>query len=153
MANMRTACLLVFASMSASMSAATFGADIFKWVDEKGRIQYGESVPAKYAKSATKIDPGEIQPQATEAQRQEAAASAAKDKADAQSLTSRTENTDKPSRSVSASTDNSTAQCEAERKNSAIARPASSSTERLRARSCPKRSSTVSRSRSPRVER
>ena len=116
MANMRIACLLVFASMSASMSAATFGADIFKWVDEKGRIQYGESVPAKYAKSATKIDPGEIQPQATEAQRQEAAASAAKDKADAQSLTSRTENTDKPPRSVSASTDNSTARCEAERK-------------------------------------
>ena len=116
MANMRTACLLVFASMSASMSAATFGADIFKWVDEKGRIQYGESVPAKYAKSATKIDPGEIQPQATEAQRQEAAARAAKDKADAQSLTSRTENTDKPSRSVSASTDNITAQCEAEKK-------------------------------------
>ena len=117
MANMRIACLLVFASMSASMSAATFGADIFKWVDEKGRVQYGESVPAKYRKSATKIDPGEAQPQPTEAQRQAAAARAAKDQADAQSLTSRTENTDKPPpRSVSASTDNSTALCEAERK-------------------------------------
>ena len=112
MATMRLACLLVFAAMS----TAAFAADVYKWVDEKGRVQYGESVPAKYKKSAVKIDPEEAQPKPTEAQRQEAAARAVKDKAEAAALPTRKETTDKPPRAVAAAPDNKTAQCEAEKK-------------------------------------
>lgn len=92
MATMRIACLLVFASMS----VAAFGADIYKWVDEKDRVQYGESVPAKYKNSATKIAPGEAQPQPTEAQRQEALARAARDKATEESMAASTAKSGKP---------------------------------------------------------
>jgi len=51
----------------ASMSAGTYAADVYKWVDDKGRTQYGESVPAKFKKSATKVDV--TTPEPTEAQR------------------------------------------------------------------------------------
>ena len=33
----------------------TQASDIFKWVDEKGRVHYGESVPEQYQRSATKL--------------------------------------------------------------------------------------------------
>jgi Domain of unknown function (DUF4124) len=78
MARGRVACLLVFASMS----FAAFGADIYKWVDDKGSVQYGQSVPEKYKKSAKKVVREDPPP--TDAQRQEAEARAAKDKADAE---------------------------------------------------------------------
>jgi hypothetical protein len=85
---------VVFLLVFASMSVGTFGADIFKWVDEKGRIHYGTSVPARYKAAATKIDREKSEP--TDAQRQEAAARAAKDKAKAESIVTPEAKSNKP---------------------------------------------------------
>src|SRR4026209_769413 len=69
---------VVFLLVFGSMSVGTYGADIFKWVDEKGRIHYGETVPDQYKRAATRIDRDKAEP--TDAQRKEAAARAAKEK-------------------------------------------------------------------------
>ena len=110
---------VVFLLVFGSMSFGTYGADIFKWVDEKGRIHYGESVPDQYKRGATKIDREESEP--TDAQRQEAAARAAKDKARAESLETRkaTPNkphSDSPPLPAAAGTDNKESRCEAEKR-------------------------------------
>ena len=36
------------------MSAVTYGAGIYKWIDKKGQAQYGETVRTKFRQSATK---------------------------------------------------------------------------------------------------
>lgn len=83
MAAIRIACLLAFAAVS----AAAFGADIFKWKDDQGRTQYGQSVPDKYKKSAIKVDQEIATP--TDAQRQQASARAANDKEKAEAMAAR----------------------------------------------------------------
>lgn len=39
------------------LAAAPAQAEIFKWVDEKGRTHFGETLPEKYRKSATTLTP------------------------------------------------------------------------------------------------
>ncbi len=68
-----------------SVSFATYGADVYKWVDEAGRIHYGESVPDQYKQKAGKIDSSGPEP--TDAQRREAATRLAKEKAISESMT------------------------------------------------------------------
>ena len=72
--------LLLFASVS----LAAHGADIFRWVDENGKIHFGDSVPEQYKQRAKKLDSkgAEI----TSAQRQEAEARLASEKARAESI-------------------------------------------------------------------
>ncbi len=113
--NYRILLLLAFAAMT----AGAYAADVYKWVDEKGRIQYGEKVPAKYKANATKVDI--TTPAPTDAQRQEAEARAAKDKADAESLATQRAKSAKPRsepapKPVAASDDAKAKQCEADRK-------------------------------------
>ena len=114
MAVMRIACLMAFAAFF----TAAWGADIYKWVDEKGRTQYGQSVPDKYKKSAIKIEQEIHTP--TDAQREEAAARAAQDKEKAAALATRKLEPAKPRTSVkpapaSAAVENKATRCEAER--------------------------------------
>jgi hypothetical protein len=119
MACARIGFLLLFASLS----FAAYSADIYKWVDDKGRVQYGQSVPEKYKKNAKLVAKDEPQP--TDAQRQEAEARAAKDKADAEALAAqkaRTEPANSEPRprpapaTAAASTGDKASQCEAEKK-------------------------------------
>ena len=118
-----TCAKIAFLLAFASLSCAALGADIYKWVDEKGRIQYGQSVPDKYKKSAKKVVKDEAQP--TEAQRQEAEARAAKDKVDAQALDAQKAKSDQANQAKTdsqrraapaASPDDKVSQCEAEKK-------------------------------------
>ncbi len=37
-------------------SAATFGGEIVKWVDEEGKVHYGDRVPQKYKEQAEVVD-------------------------------------------------------------------------------------------------
>jgi hypothetical protein len=76
---------VVFLLFFSSLSFGTYGADIFRWVDETGHIHYGESVPDQYKKRATMVEQKGLEP--TDAQRQEAAARLAKEKAIAESMT------------------------------------------------------------------
>src|SRR5258706_10666440 len=106
---------ILFLLAFASLSAGTYAVDVYKWVDDKGQIQYGESVPAKFKKSATKVDVTIREP--TEAQRQEAAARAVKDKAAAESLPANSAKPTKPRSApppAVASADARTKQCEAD---------------------------------------
>ena len=110
---------ILFLLAFASMTAGAYAADVYKWVDEKGRIQYGETVPAKYKSSATKVDV--TTPLPTDAQRQEAMARAAKDKAAAESSAaqrakSTAPRSDPAPRPVVASDDAKAKQCEADKK-------------------------------------
>jgi hypothetical protein len=77
---------------------AVQGAELFKWVDEKGRIHYGESVPEQYKKKAAKIEPRVTEP--TDAQRRDAAERLAKEKL-------RAESTEAPSATPNAPPSNS----------------------------------------------
>jgi hypothetical protein len=45
--------------------------EIYRWVDENGRTHFGDSVPAKYKKSATRVDARQLEP--TDAQQRQAA--------------------------------------------------------------------------------
>ena len=83
MAAMRIVCLLALAAVS----AAALGTEIFKWVDDQGRTQYGQSVPDQYKKSAIKVDQEIATP--TDAERQQATARAAKDKERAKAMAAR----------------------------------------------------------------
>lgn len=62
---------------------AAEGADLFKWVDEKGRTHYGESIPDQYRKKGTRIERTISEP--TDAQRRDAAERSAKEKLRAES--------------------------------------------------------------------
>jgi hypothetical protein len=108
---------VVFLLVLGSMSVGTFGADIFKWIDEKGQIHYGTSVPDRYKAAATKIDREKSEP--TDAQRQDAEARAAKDKAKAESIVTPEAKSNKPrsdSRPLPAAarTDDKESKCAAE---------------------------------------
>jgi hypothetical protein len=111
----RNAFLLAFASIAFTATAA----DIYKWVDDKGRIQYGQSVPEKYKKSAKIVAKDDVQP--TDAQRQEAEARAAKDKADADALAAQKAQAE-PAKSeprprpATAAAGDKASQCEAEKR-------------------------------------
>ncbi|RQO34887.1 hypothetical protein DBR37_10975 [Herminiimonas sp. KBW02] len=61
------------------MASAVHADEIYRWVDEKGRIQFSDQVPERYRNAATRVDtnPSEL----TDAQRQEAAARVAREKA------------------------------------------------------------------------
>lgn len=101
------------------ISLGTSAAGIFKWVDEKGQVHYSESVPEKYKRSATKIEREDTEP--TEAQRQEAAARAAKDKENAESMATRKAKserprTDSPPLPKTAGVDDKASRCEAEKR-------------------------------------
>jgi hypothetical protein len=54
-------------------------ADIYRWVDDQGRVHIGDTVPDRYRRVATKLDSKAHEPSAR--QRTEAAERAAKDKA------------------------------------------------------------------------
>jgi len=60
-------------------ASLTNAADVFRWVDENGKVHYGDTVPEKYRKESKKVDSSS--PEATNAQRQEAEARNAKEKA------------------------------------------------------------------------
>jgi len=45
--------------------------EIYRWVDENGRTHFGDSVPGKYKKSATRVHARQLEP--TDAQRRQAA--------------------------------------------------------------------------------
>jgi hypothetical protein len=66
-----------------SVSVAAFATDVYKWVDENGKTQYGSSVPERYKGSAKKVGEGSA-PSA--AQREEAAARLAREKAAAEQM-------------------------------------------------------------------
>ncbi|HMH19925.1 MAG TPA: DUF4124 domain-containing protein [Burkholderiales bacterium] len=68
---------IAFLLLLGSLSLAAHGADIFRWVDEDEKIHYGDTIPDRY--KAKKLDPKN--PEVTEAQRGEAAARLAKEKA------------------------------------------------------------------------
>jgi Sec-independent protein translocase protein TatA len=67
-----------------SLSLATYAADVFRWVDENGKIHYGDSVPERYKQAAKKLDAERAN--VTSAQRQEAEARLAREKAAAESM-------------------------------------------------------------------
>ena len=70
--------LIVLSGLSA-VALAVHAADVYRWVDENGRPHFSDTVPEKYKSTATRIDLQHSKP--TAAQRQEAEARAAKDKA------------------------------------------------------------------------
>jgi hypothetical protein len=73
---------LLFLLCSASLMA--LGGEVFKWVDENGKVHYGESVPERYKRNAKKVDLTDVE--GSSAQQEEAKARAARDKARAESL-------------------------------------------------------------------
>ena len=66
------------------LSLATYAADVFRWVDENGKIHYGDSVPERYKQKAKKLDSEGAE--VTGARRQEVEARIARDKAIAESI-------------------------------------------------------------------
>ncbi|MBT9613479.1 MAG: DUF4124 domain-containing protein [Burkholderiales bacterium] len=111
---------VVFLLVFGSMSFGTHSADMFKWVDEKGRIHYGESVPEQYKRSATHFEEKGAEP--IDAKSQKAAASLAKDSAaPAKSKVRRQAKSNKPhSKSpalpVSSGSQDKGSSCEAEKR-------------------------------------
>jgi len=75
---------VAFLLLLGSMSLSTYGADIFRWVDENGKVHYGDSIPDRYKQKAKKIDPKSDE--VTGAQRQEAQERVAREKAKAESI-------------------------------------------------------------------
>ena len=75
----RAGLLLVLCLVSVSAQ----GADVFRWVDENGKVHYGDAIPEKYKQQAKKVDgAGGV----TGAQRQEAESRPARERARAESL-------------------------------------------------------------------
>ena len=77
----KTALLLVLFSMSLPARAD----DVFRWVDDDGKIHYGESVPERYKQKARKVDLSGVGG-VSDAQRQEAEGRLAKEKARVEAL-------------------------------------------------------------------
>ena len=82
------------------LSLASHAADVFRWVDENGKVHYGDSVPERYKQKATKID--SAGPSVTSAQRQEAEARLAREKAAVESMSKARENDSSGPRPASA---------------------------------------------------
>ena len=71
--------LLILLTLGGLWLPPLYGADIYRWVDENGRVQFSDTVPEKFKKSATHIDSRQYE--LTPAQRREAEARTARDKA------------------------------------------------------------------------
>jgi len=67
-----------------AVSLVARAGDVFKWVDENGKVHYGESVPERYKQHAKKVDLSGVE--VSDEQRQEAEARRAREKAQAESL-------------------------------------------------------------------
>jgi hypothetical protein len=75
--------------------------EIYRWVDENGRTHFGDSVPAKYKKSATRVNARQLEP--SDAQRRQAAERAALERAAferARARPAQEENARVPSRTI-----------------------------------------------------
>src|SRR6266571_2452417 len=75
---------LAFLLLLGSLSLVAHGADVFRWIDDDGKIHYGDTVPERYKQKAQKLDSKDAE--VTAAQRTEAAARLAKEKARVDSL-------------------------------------------------------------------
>ena len=75
---------LVLLLLLCSVFPMARGADVFRWVDENGKVHYGDAIPEKYKQQAKKVDAAGAG--VTGAQRQEAESRSAKEKAKAESL-------------------------------------------------------------------
>ena len=64
---------------AASCFSPAYGADIYRWVDENGRIHYSDAAPHRSRKSVTRMDSRQYE--LTPEQRKEAEARAARDRA------------------------------------------------------------------------
>ena len=62
-----------------SFSLAARADEVFKWIDENGKVHYGDTVPEKYRQESKKVDSSS--PEVTDAQRHEAEARTAQEKA------------------------------------------------------------------------
>jgi len=80
------------------MSLAAHGADVFRWIDENGKIHYGETVPERYKQKTKKLEGADV----TSAQREEAQARTAREQARAESLRRAREAKSEGSQSVAA---------------------------------------------------
>src|SRR5690349_14933853 len=67
------------------MSLPVSAADVFRWVDDDGKTHYGESVPERFKQNARKVDLTGVGG-VSDAQRQEAEARLAREKAKVESL-------------------------------------------------------------------
>jgi hypothetical protein len=72
-------CRLLLPLATAFIPSFTQAADIYRWVDDQGRVHIADTVPDRYRGVATKLDSKSAEPSAR--QRTEAADRAAKDKA------------------------------------------------------------------------
>jgi Domain of unknown function (DUF4124) len=68
----------------ASVPLEAHGADVFRWVDENGKVHYGDTIPDKYKQKAKKVEAAGAG--VTDAQRMEAESRIAKERARAESL-------------------------------------------------------------------
>lgn len=75
-------CRVLWLAFIGAVALTAQGADMFKWVDERGVVHYGESVPERYKKKATKVGQRIAEP--TDAQRREAEERLTRDRARAQ---------------------------------------------------------------------
>ena len=73
------------AILLSTLSFAAQATDVFKWVDEQGKVHYGSSVPEKYRDKSTRLESENLD--VIDARRRQAEARAAREKAaaDAQS--------------------------------------------------------------------
>jgi len=94
---LRVAFLLLLGPLSLA-----YGADVFSWVDEDGKVHYGDSVPERYKQRAKRLDPrGAV----SAAQRQEAEARLARERARIESIRkAREDSLDEAAQSASAPT-------------------------------------------------
>ncbi|HZT64100.1 MAG TPA: DUF4124 domain-containing protein [Burkholderiales bacterium] len=75
----RISFLLLFCVLTLTARAG----EVFRWVDENGKVHYGDAIPEKYKQQAKKVDSsGGV----TDAQRQEAESRTARERARAESL-------------------------------------------------------------------
>lgn len=70
--------LFVALALGALALAPLYGADIYRWVDDKGRVHLSDQVPEQFRKSATRIDSRQFE--LTPQQRKEADARAARER-------------------------------------------------------------------------
>lgn len=52
-----------------ALALPAYATDIYRWTDETGRVNYGNSVPQRYKQVARKIDTSAAQVSVTDAQR------------------------------------------------------------------------------------
>jgi hypothetical protein len=81
----RVASLLFFSSLS----LAAYGGDVYKWTDDKGQIHYGDSIPERYAQKSKEVKLQGLD--LSTAQRREAEARPARERADGLSISVREE--------------------------------------------------------------